>query len=53
MKIIWKVLTKEIRQRPGRFLVLAAGMTLAVFLITATTVFSTSCLQAMIRQEKR
>ena len=29
MKIIWKVLTKEIRQRPGRFLVLAAGMTLA------------------------
>lgn len=53
MKIIWKVLTKEIRQKPGRFLVLAAGMTLAVFLITATTVFSTSCLQAMIRQEKR
>lgn len=53
MKIIWKVLTKEIRQKPGRFLVLAAGMTMAVFLITATTVFSTSCLQAMIRQEKR
>ena len=26
---------------------------MAVFLITATTVFSTSCLQAMIRQEKR
>ena len=51
MGILWKVTTKEIRQKPARFAVLVLGMTAAVFLITVMTIFSTSCLQAMIRQE--
>lgn len=53
MKIIWKVLIKEIRQKPGRFVILTAGMTAAIFLITVMTVFSSSCLHAMILQEKK
>ena len=35
----------------GPVAVLVLGMTAAVFLITVMTIFSTSCLQAMIRQE--
>ena len=53
MKIIWKVLIKEIRQKPGRFVTLTAGMTASIFLITVMTVFSSSCLHAMILQEKK
>ena len=52
MKILWKVIWKEIRQKPGRFAALVTGMTAAVFLITVVTAFSNSCLQSMIRQEK-
>ena len=51
MAVFWKLIRKEIRQKPARFLILALGMTAAVFLITVMTIFSTSCLQAMIRQE--
>ena len=51
MAVFWKLIRKEIRQKPARFLNLALGMTAAVFLITVMTIFSTSCLQAMIRQE--
>ena len=51
MKIIWKLIRREIRQKPGRFVTLAAGMTAAVFLITVVTTFSNSCLYAMIQQE--
>lgn len=53
MKIIWKLICREIWQKPGRFLALAAGMTAAVFLITTVTIFSDSCLYSMIRQEKQ
>ena len=53
MKIIWRVLIKEIRQKPGRFVILTAGMTAAIFLITVMTDFSSSCLHAMILQEKK
>lgn len=52
MKILWKVIWKEIRQKLGRFAALVTGMTAAVFLITVVTAFSNSCLQSMIRQEK-
>ena len=52
MKMIWKLIRKEIRQKPGRFVVLVAGMTAAVFLITVVTIFSNSCLKSMIQQEK-
>lgn len=51
MAVFWKLIRKEIRQKPARFLILTLGMTAAVFLITVMTIFSTSCLQAMIRQE--
>ena len=51
MAVFWKLIRKEIRQKPARFLILVLGMTAAVFLITVMTIFSTSCLQAMIRQE--
>ena len=52
MKVIWKLLTKEIRQKILKFVILVLGMTAAVCLITVMTVFSTSCLHAMIQQEK-
>lgn len=52
MKVIWKLLTKEIRQKFVRFMILVLGMTAAICLITVMTVFSTSCLHAMIQQEK-
>ena len=48
MAVFWKLIQKEIRQKPARFAVLVLGMTAAVFLITVMTIFSTSCLQAMI-----
>lgn len=53
MKIIWKVIKTEIRQKPGRFAALVTGMTAAVFLITVVTAFSNSCLHSMIEQEKK
>lgn len=52
MKAIRIVILNEIRRKPGHFLILILGITAAVFLATVITVFSTSCLQAMIRQEK-
>lgn len=52
MKVIWKLLTKEIRQKFLKFVILVLGMTAAICLITVMTVFSTSCLHAMIQQEK-
>ncbi len=51
MAVFYKLIQKEIQQKPARFAVLVLGMTAAVFLITVMTIFSTSCLKAMIRQE--
>lgn len=53
MKVVWKLLIKEIRQKTARFVILVLGMAAAICLITVMTVFSTSCLHAMIQQEKK